>query len=101
MLARACCCVMLGTLWAAQLHLTYPETCCTADMAKVFAVATKRAAKTAAWAGEYARLCARFRAAAWPVKLDEPFAEALHGRSVQVRCRCAQCVQNSHPRLEH
>lgn len=62
-------------------------------MTKVFAVATKRAAKTAAWADEYARLCARFRAAAWPVKLEEPFAEALHGRSVQARPLCAEHSQ--------
>ncbi len=37
---------------------------------------------------EYARLCARFRAAAQPLQLQEAFAEALLGRSLQAWTAC-------------
>lgn len=54
---------------------------------QVFVVAIKRASKAAAWATQYARLCASLKTAAQPLCLDETVQDALYGRSTQEYCR--------------
>jgi hypothetical protein len=54
---------------------------------QVFVVAIKRASKAAAWATQYARLCANLKTAAQPLQLDETVQDALYGRSTQEYCK--------------
>ena len=47
-------------------------------------VAAKRSSKAAAWAPEYARLCALFKRDAQRLQLGAVFQDALYGRCLQV-----------------
>ena len=51
---------------------------------QVFVVAAKRSSKAAAWALEYARLCALFKRDAQRLQLGALFQDALYGRCLQV-----------------
>ena len=56
---------------------------------QVFVVAAKRSSKAAAWAPEYARLCALFRQEALRLQLEALFQDALYGCCLEVLARAS------------